>query len=341
MGMPEPISAPQSFPLVPDNSKPEGSKPVASKPRPFRRAVLRGVALVLPPVLTVVTLLWVASTVQVYVLQPVTVGAREVLIWWISDVRLEPDDVAGGKPMMTIHGRTYERLESGQYVPQQVVADMAVLPPNARSAYEQYVSRHYLRPTIVVPLFLLVFLTVLYVLGKLFTARMGSIIEALVRRLPLVRGVYASVKQVTDLALVDSGDVHYLRVVAIEFPRAGIWTVGLVTSEGMSDIAGAAGEPCLTVAVPGSPVPFTGNVVTVPKSAAHDLNISIDEALQFFISCGVVVPLRERIGKDAVRTSVVKLPEPIASRGARGERMGSNSPSPPFSDVQQPGAEGR
>ena len=48
--------------------------PPPTKPRPFRRAVLRGLALILPPVLTIVTLLWVASTVQVYVLQPVTDG---------------------------------------------------------------------------------------------------------------------------------------------------------------------------------------------------------------------------------------------------------------------------
>jgi uncharacterized membrane protein len=51
--------------------------------------------------------------------------------------------------------------------------------------------------------------------------------------------------------------------------------------------------------VPGSPVPFTGNVVTVPKSAAHDLNVTIDEALQFFVSCGVVVPMRELHGKES------------------------------------------
>ena len=70
MGMPAPLSA--TPPIV--------------KPRSFRRAVLRGMALVLPPVLTVVTLLWVASTVQMYVLRPVTAGAREVLIWCISDV---------------------------------------------------------------------------------------------------------------------------------------------------------------------------------------------------------------------------------------------------------------
>jgi uncharacterized membrane protein len=306
---------------------PASAPPTApSKPRPFRRAVLRGLALVLPPVLTIVTLLWVAGTVQVYVLRPVTDGAREVLIWRLSDVRLEPDDVAPGKPTLQFDGRTYQRLDSGQYVPSEVVAGFSPLPPNARAAYEQYVSAHYLQPIIVVPVFLVVFVAVLYVLGKLFTARMGSFFEPVVRRLPLIRSVYASVKKVTDFALVDSGEVHYLRVVAIEFPRQGIWTVGLVTGEGMTDIAGAVGESCVTVAVPGSPVPFTGNVVTVPKSAAHDLNVTIDEALQFFVSCGVVVPLRELQGKDGVKNLPGKLPPQAAAGSADVTPATSSSP---------------
>lgn len=297
--------------------------PAPSKPRPFRRAVFRGMALILPPVLTIVTLLWAASTVQVYVLQPVTDGARQVLVWCLSDVRFAPDDSAAGKPTLQFDGRVFQRLDSGQYVPSEVVAGVSPLPPNARVAYEQYVSTHFLQPTIVVPVFLIVFVAVLYVLGKLFTARVGSIFEPVVRRLPLIRGVYASVKKVTDFALVDSGEVHYLRVVAIEFPRPGIWTVGLVTGEGMTDIAGAAGEPCVTVAVPGSPVPFTGNVVTVPKSAAHDLSITIDEALQFFISCGVVVPLRELQSKEGSKISSGKLPALAAANPAGAPPAGS------------------
>ncbi len=328
MDAPVPTPVPSSLPSS-----------IPARPRPFRRAVLRGIALVLPPVLTIVTLLWVASTVQVYVLRPVTVGAREVLIWWLSDVRFDSDEVAPGKPTLEINGRMYERLESGQYVPKQVVADQAVLPPNARAAYEQYVTTHYLQPTIVVPVFLVVFVAVLYVLGKLFTARMAAVFETIVARLPLVRGVYASVKKVTDVALVDQGDVQYLRAVAIEFPRAGIWTIGLVTGEGMSDIAGAAGEACVTVAVPGSPVPFTGNVVTVPKSAAHDLNITIEEALQFFISCGVVVPLREL--QESKRLSA---PSGGASRGETAETSGqaiATLPASPYSDSDRAGEASR
>ena len=282
--------------------------PVYAKPprgRSFRRAVFRGLALILPPILTIVIFLWIFGTVQVYVLKPVTDAAREALVW----LRLGRPRAAGrgrGEADARIRRQDLRpprqrRIHSCR-VADAVRADIPGKPlPNARAAYEDYVNLRYLRPVIVVPVFILVFVIVLYLLGKLFAAGVGGFIESVARRLPVVRSVYASVKKVTDFAFVEN-EVEFKRVVAIEFPRKGIWTVGLVTGEGMLDIAGAAHEPCVTVAVPGSPVPFTGNVVTVPKSAAHDLNITIDEALQFFISCGVVVPsreLREKAGAAA------------------------------------------
>ena len=291
----------------------------AAKPRSFRRAVFRGLALILPPILTIVIFLWIFGTVQVYVLKPVTDAAREALVWWTWDVR-DPADAdenresrppaADAKAVLHFDGRPYVRLGSGEYIPESVVDDLrAEIPgkplPNARAAYEDYVSTRYLRPVIVVPVFILGFLLVLYVLGRLFAAGIGGFVDSVVRRLPVVRSVYASVKKVTDFAFVEN-EVEFKRVVAIEYPRPGVWTVGLVTGEGMRDIAGAAHEACLTVAVPGSPVPFTGQVVTVPKSAAHDLNLTIDEALQFFISCGVVVPARDLRDKPPAREPNVK-----------------------------------
>ncbi len=288
----------------------------AAKPRSFRRAVFRGLALVLPPILTIVIFLWIYSTVQFYVLKPVTDAAREALVWCTWNVR-EPASAdenrenRGAEQRAVLHfdGQPYVRLESGEYIPESIVeAVRAEIPgkplPNARAAYEAYVTARYLRPVIVVPVFILGFIVVLYLLGKMFAAGLGGILEAIVRRLPVVRSVYASVKKVTDLAFVES-DVEFKRVVAIEYPRAGVWTVGLVTGEGMRDIAGAAHEACVTVAVPGSPVPFTGQVVTLPKSAAHELNLTIDEALQFFISCGVVVPAKELRDKPAAREPTV------------------------------------
>jgi uncharacterized membrane protein len=260
--------------------------------------VLRGLALILPSILTIVIVLWMAGTVERYVLRPVTDGARQMLVWWLTDSREGPPDIAARKPTLEFDGRQYVRLDSGQYIPKNVAEALRTspnqpLPPNVRAAYETYVDSRYLQPIVAVPVFLVLFVGVLYLMGKVFAVGVSRFIEPAILRLPLVNSVYRSVKKVTDFAFVE-GQVQYRRVVAIEFPRRGIWTIGLVTGEGMQDIAGAAQQPCVTVAVPGSPVPFTGNVVTVPKSEAHDLEMTIDEALQFFISCGVAVPQREQ-----------------------------------------------
>jgi uncharacterized membrane protein len=104
-----------------------------------------------------------------------------------------------------------------------------------------------------------------------------------------VRNVYGSVKQVTDF-LFQENEVHFARAVAIEYPRMGIWTLCFVTGEGMWDIRGAAKEPVITVFVPTSPMPFTGFALTVKKCEVVELTISIDQAIQFIVSCGVLIP---------------------------------------------------
>ncbi len=96
-------------------------------------------------------------------------------------------------------------------------------------------------------------------------------------------------KQVTDFMLSE-GDIEYTRVVAVEYPRRGMWSLAFVTGEGLLDIRSAANEPVVTVLIPTSPAPFTGFTVTVKKSEVVDLNITIDQAFQFIVSCGVVVP---------------------------------------------------
>ena len=72
--------------------------------------------------------------------------------------------------------------------------------------------------------------------------------------------------------------------------------MGFVTGEGMTDIRDAAGEPILTVLMPTSPMPATGFTISVAKSETIDLNISIDQAVQFCISCGVVIPDHQQPG---------------------------------------------
>ena len=132
----------------------------------------------------------------------------------------------------------------------------------------------------------------MYLLGKFLAARIGRMavagLDKVIEQLPLIRNVYGSVKQITDF-IFSGTNVEYTRVVAIEYPRKGIWSLGLVTGESMLDIASVANEPVLSVLIPTSPAPFTGYTVTIKKSEAIDLDISIDQAVQFIVSCGVVI----------------------------------------------------
>ena len=264
------------------------------KARPFRAAVLRGLGVVVPPLLTIVIFVWVGSTVQLYVLEPVTTGARETLVRYLDDTRDEA-------PPRSEDGRDYTELANGTYVPSDVYdtvdrasrASGEETPKTGRGVYREYVDLTYLRPHFVVPFFLAVFVILLYLLGKFMAARIGrlfwSLFERGIHRLPLVRSVYSSVKQVSDF-LFSEREVEYTRVVAVEYPRKGIWALGLVTGESMLDIRSAANEAVLSVLIPTSPMPVTGFTVTVLKSETVDLNISIDQAFQFIVSCGVVVP---------------------------------------------------
>ena len=268
--------------------------------RPFRSAMLRGLGVLVPPLMTIVIFVWVWNTIEEYVLQPVTTGVREAILWRISDVR---DDVPLDDPLqrnVLIEGRTYRRLPNDTFVPLAVYdkvrrsrGSREPLPQTGDAVYRTYVDLTYLRPYYVVPCFLAVFVLLLYLLGKFMAAGIGRFFwhrfELGVLRLPLVRSVYSSVKQVTDF-LFSETNIEYTRVVAVEYPREGIWSLGFVTGESLSDIRSVANEPVVSLLMCTSPLPMTGFTITVRKSEIIDLNITIDQALQFIVSCGVVVP---------------------------------------------------
>ena len=135
--------------------------------------------------------------------------------------------------------------------------------------------------------------------GRMF----WNLVEKGIFRLPLVRNVYSSVKQVTDF-MFSENEIEYTRIVAVEYPRKGVWSLGFVTGESMWQIREAAGEPVLSVLIPSSPMPVTGYTITVLKSETVDLDITLDQAFQFTISCGVVVPpqqLRAMFQSEAAR----------------------------------------
>ena len=258
---------------------------------PFRAAVVRGLGVVVPPLFTIVIFLWVGTTVKTKVLEPVTGWTRSAIVWVISDER----QVISGKALPA----GYHNLGNGTAVPAGVYEDVADQftnldrPPTAEEVYGRFVENHYFNPYLVIPCFLSLFILLLYLLGKFIAASIGRFFwgkfERGVGQVPLVSNVYNAVKQVSDLFLQER-ELEYSSIVAVEWPRKGIWSVALVTGESMVDIEAAANEPVLSVLIPTSPMPMTGFALTVKKSETIDLNISFDQAIQFIVSCGVVVP---------------------------------------------------
>jgi len=297
------------------------------KPRaldPFRRAVLRGLAVLLPPLLTIVIFLWVGNTVVNYLLEPMESGARSLLLGHFQGEILEqeqmgPEFVRDGTEE-TAH-RSFVQTKDGRVLPAGIYDFVrrevrGPMPGSADEVIKVYVERRFLRRHTVIPVFLCVFLMVLYLLGKFLAAGIGRFFwmqfERVIHQLPLVRNVYSSVKQVTDF-MFSEREIEYTRVVAIEYPRKGIWTLAMVTGESLLDIRCAANEPVLSVLVPTSPMPFTGFTVTVKKSETVDLNITIDQAFQFIVSCGVVVPTHQIEQALAERDRAVNAVSSLAS----------------------------
>ena len=132
-------------------------------------------------------------------------------------------------------------------------------------------------------------LVVIYLAGLLATNMIGKTIlhrvESLFQRLPVVKGIYSAVKQLTDA--VAKGDANsFQKVVFIEFPAKGSWTLGFVTGE----LRDAQGDVHVTVFVPTTPNPTTGFVYAVREDKVMHTSMTIEDGFKFLMSAGVVQP---------------------------------------------------
>ncbi|MCH8053202.1 MAG: DUF502 domain-containing protein, partial [Planctomycetes bacterium] len=108
-----------------------------------------------------------------------------------------------------------------------------------------------------------------------------------------IRSLDPTVKQVTDFLFGDR-QIEFGGVVAVEYPRRGVWSLGLLTGPAMKTIEKtASADDLVTVFIPSSPTPVTGYTITVPRADVIELALSIDEALRFTISGGVIKPPSE------------------------------------------------
>jgi uncharacterized membrane protein len=113
--------------------------------------------------------------------------------------------------------------------------------------------------------------------------------DSLLNRIPVVRSIYSSVKQVSDTLFSDSGNA-FRKAVLVQWPREGVWTIAFVTGSPGGDVVNHLQGDYVSVYVPTTPNPTGGYFVMLKKTDCIELNMSVDEALKYIVSMGVVSP---------------------------------------------------
>ncbi|MHC4755404.1 MAG: DUF502 domain-containing protein [Planctomycetota bacterium] len=219
--------------------------------RRFKNYFLRGLAVLLPSILTIAILVWGYKFIQE------NIGMR--INNWLVDLT------------MLIQGLDRTDFEA-----------------------RQWLETFWLHGLGSVAGFIIALIAVCIV-GVLLASVVGRSLWRLIERfltgIPVIKQVYPYVKQITDFLFQQQNrEELFSRVVAVEYPRKGIWSVGMATSSGPKKVSDITGKDYLAVLMPTSPTPFTGFIIMVPKEEAIDLDMSIDEAFRFIVSAGVITP---------------------------------------------------
>ncbi|MFN0038260.1 MAG: DUF502 domain-containing protein [Burkholderiales bacterium] len=113
--------------------------------------------------------------------------------------------------------------------------------------------------------------------------------ERLLNRIPIVKSLYSSVKQVSDTLFSSSGNA-FRKALLVQYPREGSWTIAFLTGQPGGEVAGHLQGDYVSVYVPTTPNPTSGFFLMLPRSGVIELDMSVDEALKYIISMGVVPP---------------------------------------------------
>ncbi len=261
----------------------------------FKRFFIRGLVVVLPTVLTLWIVIkayqFVDNTIAAPVNGLIRLGMNELAGVWEPLGEVEAFQVTDEE---LVTARTEAGLD-----PTDGDRDAEFKAQLRPQKIEQWwESRWYLNA-----IGLITAIVAVYVAGRLLGGFVGRRIyrriEGFITTLPVFKQVYPYVKQIVDFLLSDDRPIKFSRVVLIEYPRNGIWSVGFMTGNTMKSIAKKSGD-AVTVFIPSSPTPFTGYTITVPRDQIVELSLSVDEAIRFTVSGGVLIPAHQQIPEDQV-----------------------------------------
>ena len=167
------------------------------------------------------------------------------------------------------------------------VADQSLLYLPAKWQTEALFGVHIPGLGVVLTL-VIVFLTGVFA-TNLLGARLVAFGNALLHRIPVVRSIYPSVKQISDTLFSSSGQA-FRKALLVRWPHADMWTIAFMTGIPGGDVANHLPADSVSVYVPTTPNPTGGYFVMVARKDVIELDMSVDEALKYIISMGVVPP---------------------------------------------------
>ncbi|MCX7218866.1 DUF502 domain-containing protein [Undibacterium sp.] len=136
-------------------------------------------------------------------------------------------------------------------------------------------------------------LLIVFVTGLLAQNFIGNYVveawEALLKRIPIVNSIYSSVKQVSDTLFSSSGNA-FSKALLVQYPREGSWTIAFLTGVPGGAVASHLKGEYISIYVPTTPNPTSGFFLMVPKADTIELDMSVDAALKYVVSMGVVAP---------------------------------------------------
>lgn len=250
----------------------------------FRRFFGRGLGILLPTIVTL-WILWQAfSFVYTNVAEPINRATRIAVIWVVPQVYR-----TGDRPdwFEITEDEVLQARADGRYRP--ATPDATIVNDMRRDQLRRVWNDYWILNLsgFIIAILLIYFAGLL--LGNFFGRQIYMRLEALIARVPGFKQVYPHVKQVVELILGEK-KMAFSKVVLVEYPSQGIWTLGFLTGDSLRDIDAPAGGSVVSVFIPTSPTPFTGFTINVLADKAIAVDVSIEEALRFVITAGVLTP---------------------------------------------------
>ena len=142
--------------------------------------------------------------------------------------------------------------------------------------------------------------------ANLFGRRFVEMWEKILNRIPLVRSIYSSVKQISSTIFDPSGK-SFRKVVMLQYPRKGIWSIGFLTNDNLGRALTVIDGDLVSVFIPTTPNPTSGFLIMARNDELTELNMSIEEAFKFIISMGVIIS-DSAAHKELIQNKVAQSP---------------------------------